>query len=140
MTNSSVGATSEGTSLASQYIDHMDSRQKYAPPDHAGTVNVRLTDKTFCENFELVLGRVQVGGKAFTHHHKDEHQAIYVVSGCAMVTLGTEEPVECGPGTVIRLPPLLDHHVLAVGDEPFEAIIIYSPPLPKRNDVDIAEE
>ena len=108
---------------------------EYAPPGHRGTVNVRLSDRSFCENFEMVLGRIDPGGQAERHHHNDEHQAIYVLSGCARVTLAEEPPVDCGPGSVINIPPNLDHHVLSAGSDTLEMIIIYSPPLPIRDDV-----
>ena len=120
------------------YIDHLSDREKYAPPAHNGTVNVRLTDKTFCENFELVLGRVDVGGLAERHHHEVEYQAIYVLSGMARITLGDDEPIDCGPGSIVRLPPKLDHQVVAIGDTQLEVVMVYSPPLPKRGDVPVS--
>jgi len=120
--------------LSDKLIRHQDDLEKYAPPGHGGTVNVRLFNKTFCENFEMVLGELEPGGTAERHHHDVEHQAIYVLSGKAKVTLADEEPKECGPGSVIQLPPKLDHHVLSMGPEPLKLIIVYSPPLPKRAD------
>ena len=62
---------------------------------------------------------------------------IYILSGNARVTLADDQPVECGPGSVIRLPPRLDHHVEAIGTETLEMLIVYSPPLAPRDDVDV---
>lgn len=118
----------------SSLIQHMDDIERYGPPGHAGTVNVRLCDKSFCENFEMVLGEIAPGGEAHRHHHDVEHQAMYVLQGTARVTLADEQPVDCATGTIIRLPPLLDHHVLSLGPDPLKLMIIYSPPLPKRDD------
>ncbi len=59
---------------------------------------------------------------------------IYLVRGESEITLGDETPVRCGPGAVIRIPPGLEHRVVNVGDEPLEALIVYSPPLPDRAD------
>ncbi len=122
------------TSLAQSLICHKDDLEAYSPPGHGGTVNVRLFDKSFCPNFEMVLGVIEPGGVADKHHHETEHQAMYVLAGKAEVTLGEEAPVDCGPGAVIRLPPLVDHHVLSAGVEPLQLMIVYSPPLPVRDD------
>jgi quercetin dioxygenase-like cupin family protein len=121
-------------SLSDQLIDHKTNLPHYSPPGHGGTVNVRLFDKSFCGNFEIILGVIEPGGVADKHHHEHEHQAMYVLSGVCEVTLGEEAPVECGPGAVIRLPPLVDHHVLSKGPEPLQLMIVYSPPLPSRDD------
>ncbi len=118
----------------SPFIQHFDEIEKYGPPGHARTVNVRLCDKSFCDNFELVLGEIAPGGEAHKHHHTIEYQAMYVLQGAARVTLDEAPAIDCPVGTVIRLPPKLDHHVLSLGPEPLKLIIIYSPPLPKRDD------
>lgn len=119
------------------YVQHQDDLKKYSPPGHAGTVNIRLCEKTFCEGFEMVLGEIAPGGEAHRHHHEIEHQAMYVLQGVARVTLADEPAVDCRPGTIVRLPPKLDHHVLSVGPEPLKLMIVYSPPLPKRNDTSV---
>ena len=129
----------EGTdaNLSEFFIQHVDELEKYGPPGHSGTVNVRLCDKTFCSAFELVLGEIAPGGTAERHHHETEHQAMFVLSGAARVTLSDEPPVDCAPGTIVRLPPKLDHHVLSLGPEPLKLMIVYSPPLPPRSDAPI---
>lgn len=116
-------------------IEHIDDLPAYAPPGHSGTRNVRLVEKDFCGRFEMILGEIAPGGAADTHAHDKEHQVIYILSGQAEVTLGDEPPRDCGPGTVIRIPPGLMHTVLATGAEPLKLIVLYSPPLPPRNDV-----
>ena len=120
--------------LSSELITHKDALPTYSPPGHGGTVNVRLFDKQFCPNFEMILGVIEPGGEADKHHHDVEHQAMYVLEGVAAVTLGEEGPVSCGPGSIIKLPPKVDHHVLSVGPDPLKLMIVYSPPLPKRDD------
>ncbi|MBL4786331.1 MAG: cupin domain-containing protein [Cohaesibacteraceae bacterium] len=125
------------STYSNQLITHQNKIQKYSPPGHDGTVNIRLFDRNFCENFEMVLGELEPGGVAETHHHETEHQAMYVLSGLARVTLANEAPVDCGAGAVIKLPPKLDHHVLSLGPDSLKLIIIYSPPLSKRGDAEI---
>ena len=115
-------------------IQHLDDMARYAPPDHRGTVNVRLVDKAFCGTFEMNHGTVQPGGEAEPHLHEHEHQVFYVLEGACDVTLGDDPPVRCGPGTVVRIPPRLMHRVVAVGDTPMKGIIIYSPPLGPRDE------
>ena len=120
--------------LSQSLICHKSDLNAYSPPGHGGTVNVRLFDQTFCQNFEMILGEIEPGCVADKHHHETEHQAMYVLTGVAEVTLGEEPPVSCGPGTVIKLPPKVDHHVLSAGPETLQLMIVYSPPLPKRDD------
>ena len=107
----------------------------YIPPGHEGTVNVRLIGKEFCGAFEMNLGTVQPGGEASPHHHDDEHQVIYFLEGLADVVLGDDPAVECGPGTVVRIPPKLKHAVYAKGEVPLKVLVLYSPPLPPRDEV-----
>ena len=92
-------------------------------------MNVRLVDGGFCGRFEMNLGTVQPGGEAQPHWHGTEHQVMYVLEGECEVTLGDDHPVTCGPGTVVRIPPKLRHRVVATGDTPMRAIVLYSPPL-----------
>lgn len=120
--------------FTSKHISHVNDLEKYSPPGHAGTVNIRLFDRTFCKNFEMIIGELEPGGVAHKHHHEVEYQAIYVLSGKAGVTLAEEETVECGPGSAIELPPGLDHHVSSLGPDPLKLMIVYSPPLPPRDD------
>ena len=110
-------------------IQHADELSRYEPPGHAGTVNVRLVDQDFCGAFEMICGVVQPGGEAERHSHETEHQIIYLVRGTADVSLGDEAPVRCQAGSIVRIPPGLDHRVVCVGSEPLETIVIYSPPL-----------
>ena len=116
-------------------IEHESELAAYAPPGHSGTRNVRLVDKDFCGVFELALGEIDPGGEASPHSHDVEHQVIYILSGRARVTLGGDAPVECGKGTVIRIPPGLVHEVKAIGLEALRLLVLYSPPLPPRADV-----
>ena len=118
-------------------IKHEDEIGAYIPPDHQGTVNVRLVGKEFCGAFEMNLGTVQPGGEAEPHLHETEHQVVYVLAGRCEVTLGDDAPVDCGPGTVVEIPPKLLHRVVAVGDSPLKALVLYSPPLGPRDEVPV---
>lgn len=101
----------------------------YTPPGHSDTTNVRLVDGRFNGRFELVLGKIEPGGIADRHSHAREAQVIYVRAGQARVVLGSDPPQLCGPETVIRIPPGVDHEVVSLGPETLELIIVYSPPL-----------
>jgi quercetin dioxygenase-like cupin family protein len=101
----------------------------YTPPGHSGTTNVRLVDGRFNGRFELVLGKLEPGGVADRHSHAREAQVVYVRAGQARITLGVDPPQLCGPETVIRIPPGVDHEVVSLGPETLELIIVYSPPL-----------
>lgn len=119
-------------------IEHETDLQPYAPPGHSGTRNVRLVEKGFAGSFEMVLGEIEPGGEASPHKHDVEHQVIYILAGRALVTLGTDPEVECRTGSVIRIPPGLMHEVKATGQDPLRLIVLYSPPLPPRDDVPLA--
>ncbi len=123
--------------LTEKLISHRDDLPRYSPPDHGGTVNIRLFDRQFCENFEMVLGELEPGGEAHRHKHDVEHQAMYVLSGVARITIEDEAAVVCEAGAVVKFPPKVDHHVASLGPEPLKLIIVYSPPLPKRGDVPV---
>jgi quercetin dioxygenase-like cupin family protein len=118
----------------SDLIQHVSELPAYAPPGHSGTVNRRLVTKAFNGAFELVLGELQPGGAADRHAHAAEHQCVYILDGEADVALGDEPTRRCGPGTIIRIPPGLEHEVTAVGAKTLRLIVLYSPPLPKRDD------
>ena len=75
------------------------------------------------------------GGTAEPHDHETEHQIIYVLEGRCDVGLGDAPVVECGPGTVIEIPPKVMHSVVAKGEAPLKVLVIYSPPLPPRDDI-----
>ena len=115
-------------------IEHRDSLPRYGPPDHAGTSNIRLVDASFESGFELIHGTVQPGGQADRHAHDREHQVIYVLAGAGEVALDDDPPVTCGPGTVIRIPPGVQHEVVNAGEVDLEVLIVYGPPLPPRAD------
>ena len=115
-------------------IQNVENMAKYSPPDHHGTVNVRLVDSSFCAAFEMNRGIVQPGGEAQPHLHESEHQVIYIMDGECDVTLGDDEAVRCGPGTVVEIPPRLMHRVVATGSRALEVIVIYSPPLGPRDE------
>ena len=115
--------------LAVGEIIRVGQLPSYTPPGHNGTTNIRLVDGRFNGKFELVLGRLEPGGVADRHSHTHESQVIYVRAGQARVTLGNDPPQICGPETVIRIPPGVEHEVVSLGPETLELIIVYSPPL-----------
>jgi quercetin dioxygenase-like cupin family protein len=114
-------------------ITHAEELTWYTPPGHVGTRNARLVEGDFCGSFEMLHGVVQPGGEAEPHQHEHEYQVIYVLRGLAEVTLGNAVPERCSAGAIIRIPPRLMHRIVALGSEPYEALVIYSPPLPARS-------
>lgn len=116
------------------YIKHVSDLQRYAPPGHYGTENVRLVEKDFNGAFEMILGTLAPGAEAHRHAHETETQICYVIEGEMEVTFGSEPPVTCPAGTVVGIPPKLDHHFLNSGDSPLKLIVLYSPPLKPREE------
>lgn len=113
-------------------IQSMDELDVYSPPNHSGTRNVRLIEASEGAGFELVHGTMDSSGEALRHSHALSYQAIFVTGGEAHVELGTDEPRRCGPGSIIRIPPGVEHYVKSVGSEPLEMVIVYAPPLAPR--------
>lgn len=115
--------------LADSLIRHVSNLPAYSPPAHHGTVNRRLVDCAAGVGFEMILGRIEPGGAADRHYHRDETQVVYILKGEAMVALGEEAARRCGPGSVIRIPPGLAHEIAVAGGGPLEVIVLYAPPL-----------
>ena len=114
----------------SEHIQRLDEIETYAPPGHSGTTNHRLVSAAQTNGaFEMIHGRLEPGGHAEKHHHETEYQAFYVLSGAADVALGDEPPVRVEAGSVVRLPPGLDHEVTSLGPDDLELLLVYSPPL-----------
>lgn len=110
-------------------VEHISEMPTYAPPGHSGTSNVRLVGRDFTGDYELLLGTIEPGGHATRHNHAIETQAMYVLAGRARVALGDQPAETHGPGTIVRIPPGLDHVVESLGPEPLQLLIVYSPPL-----------
>jgi mannose-6-phosphate isomerase-like protein (cupin superfamily) len=111
-------------------IVHERDLPPYSPPAHSDTVNRRLVGGDFAGTFELIHGTIAPGGEAEPHQRERESQVIYILSGQAQVTLGTDKPERCQSGDVVKIPPGLRHHVVNTGSVPLELMIVYSPPLP----------
>lgn len=120
-------------------IRTLDDFAKYGPPGHSGTVNRRLVEKDFCGGFELIHGTLEPGGQADRHSHDTQAQVCYVLDGEMEVTFGDGPPQRCGAGATVTIPPKVDHLIVNCGDGPLQVLVIYSPPLPPRDDVPIAD-
>lgn len=118
-------------------ILHDSKMRHYAPPGHTGTVNVRLVEKDFCGAFEMIHGTIDPGSGAHSHAHDIESQVCYVLEGEMEITLDDDAPVKCAPGTIVTIPPKVEHLIVSTGDKPLKLIVIYSPPLRPRDDVEI---
>ena len=79
-------------------IRHESQLERYAPPGHHGTVNVRLIEKDFCGTFEMALGILEPGGTAERHDHDVEYQVLYVLEGLCDVELGDGQLVRRARG------------------------------------------
>ena len=85
----------------------------------------------------MVHGTIEPGCGAQCHSHEIENQICYVLEGLMEVTINNEMPVTCGPGTIIEIPPKVEHLIINSGDQSLKLLVVYSPPLPPRNDVKI---
>ena len=115
-------------------IVRIEALETYAPPGHSGTVNRRLVEgEATGGRFEMVHGRLEPGGVADRHAHDVEYQAMMVLAGACDVVLGDAAPVRAEAGAVVRIPPGTPHEVTSLGPEPLELIIVYSPPIARKD-------
>ena len=111
------------------FIAQLAELDGYAPNGHSGTWNVKLVSRQDCPDFEMIYGVIAPGGEADRHTHDRSFQAVYVLQGRGQVELQGAEPVHCGPGAVVRIPPGVEHYARNDGEDPLHLIIVYSPPL-----------
>jgi quercetin dioxygenase-like cupin family protein len=61
------------------------------------------------------------------HPHSHEHeQIVFIISGWTRFTVGGET-VEAGPGSVILVPPDVEHFAETIGTEPCLDLSVFSP-------------
>lgn len=77
------------------------------------------------ENMLLVMNRLEPGFEPRPHSHPFE-QVIYIVSGKMRLHVG-DEVMECGPGSLVRIPPKIEHYGEAIGTEPCMNLDVFAP-------------
>ncbi len=73
----------------------------------------------------MVMNWLTPGMKTNPHSHPFE-QLAYIVSGRMKFVIG-EDTFEAGPGSVIRIPPNVEHYGEPIGDEPVLNLDVFSP-------------
>jgi mannose-6-phosphate isomerase-like protein (cupin superfamily) len=76
----------------------------------------------------ISLVRVPVGSAVSRHHHANEVETVYLLSGKSDLVLG-DERVPFNAGSVVAIPKGLEHELHNVGDEPVELLAFFTPPL-----------
>lgn len=77
------------------------------------------------EDMLLVMNWLSPGMETNPHRHPFE-QVAYIVSGRMKFVIG-EDTFEAGPGSVIRIPPNVEHYGEPIGDEPVLNLDVFSP-------------
>jgi len=122
-----------GKKMTSPCVFHQDELKGYAPPSHTGITNIRLVDRTKVANqFEMILGSTPGGGSADAHYHEHSFQVYYILEGTGGVKIGDDPPAAFKPGSVIVIPPGVEHSVWGDEGQTGRGIVIYSPPLPEN--------
>lgn len=116
-------------------IRHIDDLPHYTPPGHRGTHNVQLVEGSDTGAYEMILGHMNADGGSERHNHNENHQVIYILEGEAVIELGSAPPRRCKAGSVIRIPPGIEHRIVAGEGGDLRFIVVYSPPL-KQGRVD----
>ena len=77
------------------------------------------------DQFMMVMNTLEPGMEINPHSHPFE-QAVYIVQGKVRFHVG-DEVFEGGPGSVIRIPPNIEHYAEPFGDEPVLNLDIFAP-------------
>ena len=77
------------------------------------------------DNLLMVMNWLEPGMETNPHSHPFE-QVMYIVRGTLRVYLG-DEVIEAGPGSLVRIPPHVEHYGEPVGDETVMNLDIFSP-------------
>lgn len=70
--------------------------------------------------------RLEPGGSGPKHHHENEVEVYIVIKGKGKVTLG-EQDIEVQPGTLVYVPPKMEHQTCNTGTAALEFYGIFSP-------------
>ena len=77
------------------------------------------------DQFMMVMNTLEPGMEINPHSHPFE-QAVYIVQCKVRFHVG-DEVFEGGPGSVIRIPPNIEHYAEPFGDEPVLNLDIFAP-------------
>jgi len=104
-----------------------ENLKKYVPAGHSGTENIRLIgpETVGAKNFEVVLGKLDVGGAAHPHSHPGLEHGYYLLKGKCIIDVGGEKQ-EVTPGMAVFVPPGTEHEINVI--EAVEVLVFYSPP------------
>ncbi len=73
----------------------------------------------------MVMNELRPGMDVNPHTH-DFEQLVYIVTGHVRFRLG-DEVVDGGPGSLIRIPPGVEHCAEPIGDEPVLNLDVFAP-------------
>jgi quercetin dioxygenase-like cupin family protein len=77
------------------------------------------------ENVLLVMNWLEPGMDVNPHRHPFE-QVVYIVKGTMRFHIG-DDVLECGPGSLVRIPPDVVHYGEPIGDEPVLNLDVFAP-------------
>ena len=130
-----IGTKKGGGSVTSRYFVRRGERESYAPANHTGTLNRRLIDRKTvgAKQVEVVHGTLQPGKGALPHAHPGIEQVCYILAGRAVAEVAGER-AELSAGECCFFPADMPHVFTAIGDQPAEILVIYSPPYEEHPD------
>ncbi len=92
----------------SPFLRNIDDLSVYEPPGHWGTYNRRLVEGREAGAYEMILGTMEPKGGSQRHMHQRNHQAMFIISGEAVIELEDASPRRCPAGSVVQIPPALN--------------------------------
>ena len=105
----------------------------WSPPPHHRELKVLLSPKIHGTSKLIGMGLVTVpsGESGNPHHHQNEQETWYIISGNGKLKIGKEE-IKLEPDMVVVAPAGVEHQILNTGDEILKALFIFNPAGPEE--------
>ncbi|MBL4581045.1 MAG: cupin domain-containing protein [Gammaproteobacteria bacterium] len=85
------------------------------------------------EGVSIAQARVEKGHRTKWHYLKNTTERYVILSGCARVEVGTEEPCDITPGDVVIVPANTRQRIKNTGEHDLLFLAICSPRFQKKN-------
>jgi quercetin dioxygenase-like cupin family protein len=98
------------------------------PAPHARTLKHLIAPWTVGSTRMWVgMTKIDPRSRSNRHKHPDQEEIFYVVSGHGQITVGIEND-SIGPGSLILVPPGVEHVLFNDSDETLKVLSVVSPP------------
>ena len=112
---------------------YSDIPEESGGPETTGVIQQRLIDKSVDAppTFELLLVKIEPGGRTHNHSHSYEHQQYFLEGDGEVQIDGKRYPV--APGYVVLIPPDAQHTCVNTGNKPLKFLCGFPIPDEKKH-------